>query len=93
MGSRDANDQADVRTYIFGLKHMVDEHRPLRIAFYVGEQDTAFLHYNEELHSELLAARVPHVYATYPGGHGDAFWDANERAWVTAAVDSMTPTH
>jgi putative tributyrin esterase len=93
VGSKDANDQADVRTYVSRLERMVDEHRPLRIAFYVGEQDTTFLRYNEELHRELLAAHVPHVYATYPGGHGDAIWDANERTWVGAAVDAMTPAH
>lgn len=91
VGSKDANDQADVRTYVSRLERMIDEHRPLRIAFYVGEQDTTFLRYNEELHTQLVAAHVPHVYATYPGGHGDAFWDANERAWVDAAVDALTP--
>lgn len=90
VGSKNADDRADVRTYASRLERIVDEHRPLRIALYVGEQDTTFLHYNEELHRDLLAAHVPHVYATYPGGHGDAFWDAHERTWVTAAADALT---
>ena len=43
-----------------------------------GTEDT-LLEYNRGLHRDLAAARVPHVYREFPGGHDWDYWDAHVR--------------
>jgi S-formylglutathione hydrolase FrmB len=92
LGSPDADDRADVSTYIEGLRHL-DRYGPTFFGFFVGDSDPHFLGLNEELHRKLLAAKVPHWYAVYPGAHKGAFWAAHEAEWIAAAVRSLSRAH
>ena len=56
-----------------------------------GDADPHFVAENEQLHRELLAAKVSHAYAVYPGAHTGAFWAAHEQEWIEMAVQQLTP--
>ena len=49
-----------------------------RILLDCGTEDF-LLEANRELHRELLALRVPHLYREYPGGHDWDYWDLHVR--------------
>ena len=49
---------------------------PTFIGFYVGAADARFRAENVQLDRELGAARIPHVFRVYPGGHGQRLWAA-----------------
>jgi enterochelin esterase-like enzyme len=59
--------------------------------FYVGRSDTRFRAENVQLDRELTAARAPHVFALYPGGHETALWQAHAVVWLRLAVAQLTP--
>ena len=46
---------------------------------------------NVQLHRELGAARVPHVFRVYPGGHGQRLWAAQARTWLALALAHLQP--
>lgn len=92
LGSADADDRSDVRTYLQDVRHL-DKDGPTFFGFFVGSGDPHFLWLNEELHRRLLLDKVPHSYAVYPGAHTGSFWATHERAWITAAVRSLAPAH
>lgn len=60
--------------------------RPSFLGFYVGSADDRFRDENEQLNRELTAARVPHAFAVYPGGHESALWHAHARDWLRLAL-------
>jgi enterochelin esterase-like enzyme len=63
-----------------------DRTRPTFFGFYVGDGDTRFLAENLQLNRELNAARVPHRFAVYSGGHTTALWQAHARTWLGFAL-------
>jgi enterochelin esterase-like enzyme len=63
--------------------------RPTYFAFYVGRGDDRFRDENERFHRELDAARVPHVFRVYAGGHEQCVWSAHAQAWLAVAVDHL----
>ena len=65
--------------------------QPLYIAFYVGRSDPIFVAENEQLNQELSAARVPHVFRLYPGGHTQQLWSSQAPAWLTLALNHLAP--
>jgi len=67
---------------------------PTFFAFYVGRGDARFRAENLQLHRELVAARVPHVFELYEGGHRTSVWEAHAPGWLALALDRLArPQH
>jgi len=67
---------------------------PTFFAFYVGRGDARFRAENLQLHRELVAARVPHVFELYEGGHRTSVWEAHAPGWLALALDRLEhPQH
>ena len=62
---------------------------PTFFAFYVGREDPTFVADNERLDRELTAARVPHLFALYAGGHENSLWQAHATRWLGLALDHL----
>lgn len=91
VGTPEDNLRASAHTYVTQAKLIAQKYQPFHLGFYVGDKDPIFVPENEQLHAELLAAGVGHVYAQYPGGHQEAFWDTHEDVWIAQAVDDLDP--
>jgi len=63
--------------------------RPTFFGFYVGRGDDRFRDENEQLHRELGAARVAHVFHVYSGGHEQTVWSGHARVWLELALDHL----
>ena len=87
-GSPARNARASAHTFVSSLRHAFAR-RPTFFAFYVGRGDDRFRDENERLNRELAAARVPHVFHVYPGGHQQTVWSAHARAWLDLALDRL----
>lgn len=90
LGSAKANHDANLHNYVNAVERTYARYKPTYFGFYVGDADPHFVPENERLHRELLAAKVPHVYASYPGAHTNGFWDAHEEAWISAATHELS---
>jgi enterochelin esterase-like enzyme len=88
LGSAAANAHASAHTFVPQLRRAFHA-RPTFFAFYVGRGDTRFRAENEQLHAELAAARVPHVFRLYPGAHEQRVWSAHARAWLQLALEHL----
>ena len=66
---------------------------PTFFAFYVGRGDARFRAENVELHRELVAAGVPHVFQLYDGGHRTSVWEAHAPGWLGMALERLTRPH
>ncbi|HLY94275.1 MAG TPA: alpha/beta hydrolase-fold protein [Gaiellaceae bacterium] len=88
LGSRAANEAASLHKQAARLAHQFKEY-PTFFGFYVGRSDPTFVDANVELNRELEAARVPHVYALYPGGHSTALWSAQAHYWLGMALNHL----
>jgi enterochelin esterase-like enzyme len=64
-------------------------HHQTFFAFYVGSGDARFRAENRRFDRELTAARVPHLFRVYPGGHEQSVWSAHAQAWLALAVDHL----
>jgi enterochelin esterase-like enzyme len=89
VGSPDADDAANVHSYVSTARQILARNQPLFFGFFIGDEDPHFLPENEKLHQQLLAAKVPHAYAVYPGAHTGAFWAAHEQEWIAMAVQRL----
>lgn len=90
LGSTKANRHASAHTYVRSLRREFAR-RPTFLAFYVGDRDDRFRPENVQLHRELTAARVPHVFHVYPGGHSQSLWKRHAAAWLRLALDHLAP--
>jgi putative tributyrin esterase len=90
LGSRQANRHASAHTFV-GLLKRAFANRPTFFAFYVGTEDTRFRGENVQLHRELAAARVPHLFALYSGGHSQTLWQRHASAWLRLALEHLAP--
>jgi len=88
LGSPSANRRASAHTFVRSLRRAFT-HRPTFFGFYVGQQDDRFRDENVQLHRELAAARVPHVFELYRGGHEQALWNRHAPAWLRLALDHL----
>lgn len=59
---------------------------PTFIAFYVGNGDSRFRQDNVALDHQLSRQRVPHWFATYPGGHWLSLWAREAPLWLGRAL-------
>lgn len=76
-----AGPHSDVHALLARLQ--ADERRrPTFLGFYVGRGDARFRAENEQLNRELNAARIPHAFNEYPGGHETALWQAHAVDWL-----------
>jgi len=41
------------------------------------------------LDRELTAARIPHLFRLYPGGHEGALWQARAEQWLGLALGQL----
>ena len=87
-GAAGANAHASAHAFVTTLRRDFAR-RPTYFAFYVGRGDQRFRAENEQFDRELDAARVPHVFHVYPGGHEQTVWTAHARAWLALAVDHL----
>jgi putative tributyrin esterase len=85
VGSSAANARASAHTYVQTLRTAF-RRRPTFFAFYVGRGDSRFRAENLQLHRELLAAGVPHLFRLYPGAHAQTVWSAHATAWLRIAL-------
>jgi len=90
VGSAGANAHASAHTYVSQLR-VAFSRRPTFFGFYVGAGDTRFRAENVQLDRELRAARVPHVFRVYPGGHGNNVWTTHATAWLRLALSHLAP--
>jgi S-formylglutathione hydrolase FrmB len=88
LGSAQANANASAHAFVKTLRSSVAR-RPTYFAFYVGRGDERFRDENEQFDKELDAARVPHVFRVYAGGHEQSVWTSHARAWLALAVDHL----
>jgi S-formylglutathione hydrolase FrmB len=88
LGSSRANARASAHAFVAGLRRAFAR-RPTYFAFYVGHADGRFRDENIQFDRELSAARVPHLFRVYPGGHALTVWDAHARSWLAVAVDHL----
>jgi len=89
LGSRTANERASAHSFVSGLRRGLAR-RPTFFAFYVGREDKRFRAENHLFDRELRAARVPHVFRVYPGGHEQSVWSAHAQSWLALAVDHLS---
>jgi S-formylglutathione hydrolase FrmB len=81
---------ANAHTLVDALR--ADERaRPTFFAFYVGSGDDRFRDENELFSRQLTAARVPHVFQVYRGGHSTALWERQAPRWLRMALDHLHP--
>jgi S-formylglutathione hydrolase FrmB len=88
LGSAGANAHASAHAFVAGLKQGFAR-RPTFFAFYVGHADGRFRAENLLFDHELTAARVPHLFRVYPGGHAQTMWVTHAKAWLAVAVDHL----
>jgi S-formylglutathione hydrolase FrmB len=88
VGSDADNAYANVRSLVPGLAAQFARY-PTLFAFYVGAGDPTFVDDNTALDRALTAARVPHLFRLYPGGHSAALWKAHAAAWLELALDRL----
>jgi len=88
LGSPTANANASAHAFVGKLRRGFAR-RPTFFSFYVGRGDARFRAENRSFHRELTAARVPHVFRIYAGGHEQAVWTAHAKAWLAVAVDHL----
>ena len=85
LGSVSANARASAHSLVGELQ--ADERRRTTfLAFYVGSGDARFRAENVRFDAELRAARIPHVFRIYPGGHESSVWSAHAGEWLGLAV-------
>jgi enterochelin esterase-like enzyme len=92
LGSTAANRHASAHSLVGSLRQTFAK-RPTFFAFYVGAQDSRFLAENVQLHHELTAAKVPHVFEVYRGGHSQSLWLGHATPWLRLALDHLSPAH
>jgi enterochelin esterase-like enzyme len=90
LGSKAANRHASAHSFVRALRRTFAK-RPTFLAFYVGAQDARFLPENLQLHRELTAAEVPHVFEVYDGGHSQSLWLRHATPWLRLAIDHLAP--
>ena len=88
LGSASANANASAHAFVGKLRRGFAL-RPTFFAFYVGRGDSRFRAENRQFDRELTAARVPHLFRLYAGGHEQAVWAAHAKAWLAVAVDHL----
>jgi S-formylglutathione hydrolase FrmB len=88
LGSSARNAHASAHAFVSSLRSAFGR-RPTFFAFYVGRGDDRFRDENEQLNRELVAARVPHLFELYRGGHAPSVWSAHARAWLDLALDHL----
>jgi putative tributyrin esterase len=90
LGSAAANRRASAHTFVRTLRRSFAR-RPTFFAFYVGRGDATFRAENEQLHDELVAARVPHVFELYTGAHEQSLWVRHAVTWLGLALKHQAP--
>jgi len=90
LGSTAANRRASAHSFVRSLRRTFAK-RPTFFAFYVGARDSRFLGENLQLHRELTAAKVPHVFEVYGGGHSQSLWLRHATPWLRLAVEHLAP--
>jgi S-formylglutathione hydrolase FrmB len=92
LGSRSANANASAHAFVKTMRPAFAR-RPTFFAFYVGRGDERFRAENLRFDRELSAARVPHVFRVYAGGHEQSVWSSHAQAWLALAVDHLATPH
>ena len=90
LGSTAANRHASAHSFVRSLRSAFAR-RPTFFGFYVGAQDSRFLAENLRLDRELTAARVPHVFELYGGGHSQSLWLRHATPWLALALAHLAP--
>jgi enterochelin esterase-like enzyme len=85
LGSPDRDAKADVHEQIAAEKERLRSGR-MFIAFYVGLGDSRFRSENEQLDRELTAARIPHLFREFAGGHDQSLWERHAAMWLGLAI-------
>jgi enterochelin esterase-like enzyme len=91
LGSRAANKRASAHALVPFLR-LAFARQPTFFGFYVGRGDRLFRAENVRLDRELTAARVPHLFRTYSGGHEDSLWERYAPEWLARALDHLAPS-
>jgi S-formylglutathione hydrolase FrmB len=91
LGSRKANDRADIHALVPNLKAALGRYYgKTHFGFYVGTGDRRFRPDNERLYRELAAAKAPNItFGLYQGQHG--LWRAHAPSWLALALDAIAP--
>jgi enterochelin esterase-like enzyme len=90
LGSAQADAYASAHTLVSDLRQAVRRY-PTLLAFYIGTGDERFEAENVRLGEELTAAKVPHVFRLYPGGHMQALWQREAAPWLKLALGQLHP--
>ena len=84
VGSKADNDDASVPSLVAGLRKQFRRY-PTFLGFYVGKRDPTFVNDNVRLDSELIAARISHVFELYAGAHTKTLWQSHAVVWLKLA--------
>lgn len=90
LGSPAANARASAHALVRTLQASTAP-RPTFLGFYVGSDDTRFREDNLRFDRELRAARVPHLFRLYPGGHTQALWSTHAAEWLDRGLAQLAP--
>jgi len=88
LGSSARNAHASAHALVGSLRRAFAL-QPTFLAFYVGRGDDRFRDENERLDRELTAARVPHYFKVYAGGHDWTVWTNHAQAWLGLALNHL----
>jgi len=93
LGSPALNAYANAHAFAQRLKAEFARYPRTLFGFFIGTEDPypGFVADSKLLSRELSAARVPHLFRLYTGGHDDAFWSRHQDEWLAAAVRRLDP--
>jgi enterochelin esterase-like enzyme len=85
VGTDTANAYANVHMLVPDLARQFARY-PTLLAFYVGAGDPTFVADNLQLHRELTAAEIPHLFELYSGAHTVSVWEKHATGWLALAL-------
>lgn len=89
LGSPDADDAANVHSYVSRVRRIYRNYRPSYFGFFIGDEDARFLPENLRLHESLQKHGVRHDFAIYKGAHTSGFWAEHQEQWIQTAVREL----
>ena len=78
----------DLQNLVPKLRAQFASH-PTSLAFYVGRGDPTFVADNVAFHEQLTAAKVPHLFELYAGGHTTTLWQTHAAGWLGLALSKL----
>ena len=92
VGSAGDNARASAHAILPALKAALRRDHTF-VGFYVGAADSRFAAENIRFDRELTAARIPHRFRIFRGGHDQTLWQAQAPGWLALALGRLESPH